>query len=131
MDDHLELPGVADITDCAVVLDRLNALHQTLTHLSAIGESPPFRVDVLVDTVPTHQQPGRIYVDIASRGHVWDGSGHRQGIRATTVIVFLKTTGLTPCQSMGVAGDGDSVSTSAICRQCQVNTSGWARFRDL
>ena len=52
MDDHLELPGVADVGGGPVVSNRLDAFQEGRPQFNAVGEGAPLRQDVAVDFVP-------------------------------------------------------------------------------
>jgi hypothetical protein len=66
VDDHLHLPGVADVRGGVVVTDRLDALEQARPELGAVGESVPLRVDVVVDAVPANREVW--FVDVKAIG---------------------------------------------------------------
>src|ERR1700693_1747075 len=67
VDDHLDLPGVADIGGRLVVADRLNAFEQARPELAAVGEGSPLREDVAMDAVPADRQVGLVDVDVVGR----------------------------------------------------------------
>jgi hypothetical protein len=67
MDDHLELPGVADVSSGLVVADGLDSFEQGRPQLDAVGEGVPLREDVAVDAVPADREVGFVYVDVVGR----------------------------------------------------------------
>jgi hypothetical protein len=67
VDDHLELPGVADVSGGLVVADGLDAFEQGRAQLDAVGEGAPLREDVAVDAVPADREVGFVDVDVIGR----------------------------------------------------------------
>jgi hypothetical protein len=67
VDDHLELPGVADVGGGLVVSDRLDALEQGRPELDAVCEGTPLREDVSVDPVPADGEIRLVDVDVVGR----------------------------------------------------------------
>jgi hypothetical protein len=67
VDDHLELPGVANVSGGPVVADGLDTFEQGRPQLDAVGEGAPLREDVAVDSVPADREVRFVDVDVVGR----------------------------------------------------------------
>jgi hypothetical protein len=114
VDDHLDLPSVAHVGGCTVLLDRPDTFQQTGAELCAVGESPPFRVDVLMDAVPADRQIRLVYVHVLSG---IDG----QRIRAAPIRVDRRTAGVAAAECMARG------NSRAFSRQPRIGWQGAPR----